>query len=414
MTLCRCICLCCALIAAALSCPAAPNAAASPPAPSLPQAFARLRANDAAGAAQIAQAVTVQEPNNARAWRLLGVASLALKDYDGSLSAFMKSLEIEPNTPSALYNIGVASALKGDKDAAFAWLGKAKATRKLDMTMMQTDTDLVSLRSDPRYAALLPTPADFLHPFVEPVKVLREWDGEAAGDQFGWIARPIGDVDGDGIPDLVTSAPTKAVGGANAGRVYVYSTRTGRRLWTVDGKPGDQLGTGIEAAGDTNGDGIPDVIAGAPGAGKAYLLSGKDGHILHTLTAEDKGDAFGQHVSGVGGVNGDGRSDVIVGAPSNNAGGKGAGRAYVYSGRDGHRLLTLTGARAGDGFGSTVAGYADKRRFFLIVGAPGAGLNKTGRTYIYDHLTQTPLLCDGLGCDGQCTRRDVCIRSGRC
>ena len=134
-------------------------------------------------------------------------------------------------------------------------------------------------------------------------------------DQFGWIARNIGDVDGDKVADIVTSAPTKDVRGANAGKVYVYSTGTKRLLWSVDGHPADQLGTGVEGAGDTNGDGVPDVIATAPGAGEAFVYSGKDGRVLLTMKADRKTDDFGRHAAGVGDVDGDGRADVIVGAP---------------------------------------------------------------------------------------------------
>ena len=135
--------------------------------------------------------------------------------------------------------------------------------------------------------------------------------------------RVVGDVDRDGVPDIVTSAPTKAIGGAAAGRVYVYSTKGGRLIWSIDGKPGDQLGSGVEAAGDTDHDGVPDVIASAPGAGKAYVYSGKDGRPLLTFSAEKSADNFGQHVSGVGDANGDGYADVIVGAPGNGAGARG-------------------------------------------------------------------------------------------
>ncbi len=368
---------------------AAQSPPASPP-PSLYAAMGRMQAGDPAGAAEILRAVVGAEPRNARAWRMLGYASLKAGKLTRAREAYVRLLELEPDAPAALYNLGVVAALEKNKDLAFEWLGKARATRRIDMTAMTTDPDLAGLKDDARFAALLPKPEDFAQPFVEPATILREWDGEAANDQFGWIARPIGDVDGDGVADFVTSAPTKNVGGESAGRVYVYSTRTGKLLWQVDGRPGDQLGNGIEAAGDVDGDGVPDVVAGAPSGGRAYVYSGRDGRVLLAFTAEDKADNFGQHTSGAGDVDHDGHADVIVGAPGNGAGGTGAGRAYVYSGKDGRVLLTLTGERAGDGFGSTVAGYSDGKQSFLIVGAPGAGPRKTGRTYVYDRLDSKP------------------------
>jgi FG-GAP repeat/Tetratricopeptide repeat len=367
-----------------------PSANAPAAQPGLAEGFAKLQAGDAAGAVAIVEPIAAREPKNARAWRVLGLAYIRTKQYDKALAAYATALDLEPENGTALYNTAVVHALQGQKDAAFEWLARAKATGKVDMTQIDGDNDLVSLKGDARFSALLPTREEFAKPFVEPVKIIREWDGEAAGDQFGWIARNIGDVDGDHIPDVVTSAPTKDVGGANAGRIYVYSTRTGKLLWTADGHPGDQLGTGVEGAGDTNGDGVPDVVAGAPYGGKAYVYSGKDGHILLTLTAENKADQFGQHISAAGDVDHDGYADVIVGAPGNGAGGEGAGRAYVYSGKDGHLLLTLTGERPGDRFGSTVGGHGDKKQTFLIVGAPGAGPNKHGRTYVYDGLSGKP------------------------
>jgi hypothetical protein len=286
-----------------------------------------------------------------------------------------------------LYDIAIAYATKKDADRVFDWLRKAKATRKIDMTQAEQAADLAPFRSDPRFAAILPKPSDFTNPFVEPVKIIREFDGEAAGDQFGWIARQIGDVDGDGMPDFVTSAPTKNAGGANAGRVYVYSSKSGKLLWSVSGRPGDQLGIGLEAAGDANHDGIPDVVASAPGAGKAYIYSGKDGKLLVTMTAEDPNDEFGRHVSGLGDVNRDGSADVIVGAPGN---GKKRGAAYVYSGRDGKLLLKVTGEREGDEFGSAVAGFTGKTGMLLVAGAPRGGSKSHGRVYVYKTLDQRP------------------------
>ncbi|MEP6634236.1 MAG: FG-GAP-like repeat-containing protein, partial [Luteimonas sp.] len=358
--------------------------------PSLADAIAKIQAGDAAGAQTIVEAVVKREPDNAYAWRTLGAMCLHSPHPECAEPALLKALALAPGTPQIMYNLGIVHAKRGEKNSAFEWLEKAKATRKLDLTAILTDADLVAFRDDPRFKALLPTPADYADPFVEPVKIVREWDGEAANDQFGWIARKLGDVDGDGAVDFVTSAPTKDIGGANAGRVYAYSSRSGKLLWSVDGKPGDQLGNGIESAGDTDGDGMADAVAGAPNGDKAFVYSGKDGHVLLSFVAEAKGDQFGQHVATAGDFDHDGHADVIVGAPGNNAGGKQAGRAYVYSGKDGHVLLTLTGEREGDAFGSTVGGYSDGKHDFLLVGAPAAGERKTGRVYVYDRLATKP------------------------
>ena len=368
--------------------PAQPASSAA--APTLADAQARMQANDPAGAVDLLETITKATPADVSAWRLLGTAYRRTKDADRALSAYRKALELEPDSVQAFFDLGTAYALKRDAEQAFHWLSKARASRRLDMTQIDTDADLASLRADARFARLRPTDADFADPFVEPVRVLREWRGEAANDQFGWIARNIGDVDTDGVADVVTSAPTRSLGGASAGRIYVYSTATGSLRWTADGNPGDRLGIGVEAAGDTNGDGTPDVVASAPGGGYANVYSGTDGRVLLTVRAENRGDAFGRHVAGIGDIDRDGFADVIVGAPGNDAGGDGAGRAYIYSGRDGRVLLTLTGERAGDAFGSAVAGHSDGKTVLVLVGAPGAGSARRGRTYVYGGLSTTP------------------------
>ena len=368
--------------------------AQSPPgsAKELADSQAKIAAGDFAGATLILEKIAASDPSNQLAWRQLGFVYLKQKKIAESRKAYEKLLALSPGSPQASYNIAVGYALEGNKEAAFEWLEKAKATKKLDMTQIEVDEDLKPLAADPRFRALLPKPADFANPFVESEKVvvLREWVGEGPGDQFGWIARSLGDVDGDGVEDFVTSAPTWAGTGKDAGRVYVYSTKTGKLLWKVDGAAAEELGTGVELAGDTNKDGVPDVVAGAPGSGKGYIYSGKDGRVLQTMTAEDKKDTFGRHASGAGDVNRDGHADVLVGAPTNASGGKDAGRAYLYSGKDGATLMTWTGEREGDQFGSTVAGYTDGKNTFLMVGAPKAGPKKTGRVYVYTGLTTKP------------------------
>jgi hypothetical protein len=358
----------------------------APPPPTIAAAAARLQANDPAGAAAILEALVAREPQNGRAWRNLGVAYQGTKDYDKAIAAYQRALAVEPGMPTPLYQLGLVYALEHETDRAFDWLTRARDTRKIDMTQAAVAPELADLKHDPRSAALLPSRADFDKPFVEDVRIVREWDGEAANDQFGWIARRLGDVDGDGVPDVVTSAPTAAKG---AGRIYVYSTKTGARLWSADGDAdGDQLGSGVEAAGDTNRDGIPDVIASAPHGGYARVYSGRDGRVLLTMRAERQSDMFGVHAAGVGDVDRDGCADVIVGAPG---AADGAGRAYVYSGRTGALILTLAGERAGDRFGNAVAGETDARgRFFLLVGAPRAGERHVGRVYVYDALAAKP------------------------
>src|SRR5215510_7220937 len=94
-------------------------------------------------------------------------------------------------------------------------------------------------------------------------------------------------------------------------------------------------------------------------ASSAYALSNAT---LLTLTGDAPGDFLGYSVASAGDVNGDGFSDVIVGAPDNDTGGQSAGAAYLYYGgptADTIPDLTLTGAAAGDLFGASVASAGD-------------------------------------------------------
>jgi hypothetical protein len=299
-------------------------------------------------------------------------------------------LQVPQLRPQTWYNIAVIHAMKSNKEEAFKYLRMVRSTGSFDMDQIFADARLKELRTDTRFEKLIPKPEEFANPFVEKVRLIHEFVSEAKGSQFGWIARKIGDVDGDKVIDFTTSAPTYAVNGRPAGRVYVYSSKGGKLLWAQTGKPGEALGMGVEWAGDTNADGTPDVIAGAPSADKAYVYSGKDGKVLLTLSPQTSGESFGNHVSTVGDLNGDKHDDVLVGAPGSNAKGQGAGRAYIFSGKDGSPLLALDGEKAGDAFGNAVSGYKDKKHLFAIVGAPGAGAKHGGRVYVYEGLSDKP------------------------
>src|SRR5450432_689461 len=199
------------------------SAAAASPA-NLDAALRVLQGGNPAAARSMLETLTARDPRSAVAWRALGSAYQQLHEDRHAIDAFQRALALEPDSPKVFYGLGSSYAALHDATHAFEWLGRARASRRYDMTQATQDKNLTPLRSDPRFARLLPAPAEFAQPFVEPVTVLREWRGEAANDQFGWIARNIGDVDGDGIADVVTSAPTHRAGGSNAGNIDVSST----------------------------------------------------------------------------------------------------------------------------------------------------------------------------------------------
>ncbi len=225
---------------------------------------------------------------------------------------------------------------------------------------------------------------------------------------FGESVSTAGDVNGDGYSDVLVGSPNFDNGQTNEGRAFVYSGSStglsGTASWTTESNQiGSEYGSSVSSAGDVNGDGYSDVIIGAPlydqsftDAGRAYLYRGSSTGLLTSSswvgTSGQLNSHFGNSVSCAGNVNGDGFSDIIVGASSFSNGQSFEGKAFLYYGSD---QMTSTADWTAESniqlanFGVSVSsagdvngdGYSD-----VIVGATGYdnGQVNEGKVYIYN------------------------------
>ncbi|MCI4645863.1 MAG: Ig-like domain-containing protein [Hyphomonadaceae bacterium] len=279
---------------------------------------------------------------------------------------------------------------------------------------------------------------------LAPVLYLRQYDektgfvleGTDSEDLAGRDVELIGDVNDDGIADILISAIGGDDNGADSGEAYVvFGTALGFpetfQLSSLDGTNGfkirgaattDALGRTIAGIGDINNDGIEDFAVGArfadPGgradAGAAYIIFGTDAGFPSALEVTDldgtngfvvegvtAGDRTGRSLAAAGDVNGDGIDDFIVGAPFADPNGGDSGAAYVIYGKatafsatfdpatlDGTNGFSIFGENSGDTAGLSISsasdinddGFAD-----IVIGAPGgdpaAGL-EGGEAYV--------------------------------
>jgi|GEM_PF-5830493 len=162
---------------------------------------------------------------------------------------------------------------------------------------------------------------------------------------FGVSVSTAGDVNGDGYADVIVGANLYDNGETDEGRAYAfYGSASGLSStpdWIAEGNlAGIHFGISVSTAGDVNGDGYDDVIVGADRydniRGRAYVFHGSASGLSATadwIVSSDQVDSyFGMCVSTAGDVNGDGYSDVIIGAPFFYSGSILGGQAYAYYG----------------------------------------------------------------------------------
>ena len=229
-----------------------------------------------------------------------------------------------------------------------------------------------------------------------------------AGGLLGCSVSGAGDVNGDGYSDVIVGASDYDNGEANEGRAFVYyggvAGLSTIANWTAESNQIDAcFGYSVSGAGDFNGDGYSDVIIGAyrydngqTDEGRAFVYYGSAAGLSANPNwiAEPNQDSanFGNIVSSVGDVNGDGYSDVIVGAYRYDNGQTNEGRAFVYYGSAaGLSVIANWVAESnqeGASFGYSVSGAGDFNGdgySDVIIGAYGYenGQPDEGRVFVY-------------------------------
>lgn len=222
---------------------------------------------------------------------------------------------------------------------------------------------------------------------------------------FGEVVEAVPDVDGDGLQDLAVGASNIYGSDGFNGFVRIYSSASGaliQELQAPSSFPFTYFGRSLAGVQDLNGDGRGELLIGSPYGNAAAVNSGVDGALLFNLVppAVQSGMRFGYAVHAGADVNGDGLVDLLVGAPNENYGGNlNKGRAYLFSGADGSLLRTYQkpsafqpGAAWPEYFGRAVCLSPDSNgdgRADVIVSAPGINIPGTGHGAVFSFFCLT-------------------------
>jgi hypothetical protein len=229
-----------------------------------------------------------------------------------------------------------------------------------------------------------------------------------AGGNFGQAVGQAGDVNGDGFSDVIVGEPGHNAVQNDVGAAFVYlggaNGLATTPSWTITGtQASEALGHAVRTAGDTNGDGFADVIVGIPfydagpnmsaGRAAAYLGSpaGLSTAPVWQLLGVNTG-WLGYSVATAGDVNGDGRSEILVGEPAYPNAQSGQGRAQLFLGTPSGPSFAASWVRQGTGsdffFGWGLAGAGDANGDGfgdVAIGAPevDGGHSDEGRAYLF-------------------------------
>lgn len=239
-------------------------------------------------------------------------------------------------------------------------------------------------------------------------QVLELWSGIEANSSFGQTVCNAGDVNGDGKADVLVSCPRDDVPSGffnlqDAGTVKLYDSVTGAVLRSFSGNAsGARFGEALAGGADATGDGVPDVLIGAPywdngdfvHAGYAELYSGATGALVARYEGNQDGQVLGWSVAFLGGLTADFASEYAIGsagydkftlAPPFDLR-PNCGQVQVYNGFTKALMFTLWG-QADDEFGSSICSVGDSNgnglREFLI-GAPRTTVGALGYASLYE------------------------------